>query len=394
MKTIFFAFCLLALLAWPANAVMHLQLMTNDTQGGAVCLDGSPGGFYWRPASSLRSSKKFVLHLVGGGWCYSEADCVQRAKGALGSSKQWPASKAGSGILSADPTVNPYFHDWNVAMLQYCDGASYSGNRTEPVTINNSTIYFRGHLVFDAFLKSVAALGMDSATDVIVNGCSAGGLGVFLHLDEVDARFPHASVKGLPDSGYFLDSANVDGVAVYSKQMRDVFHFQQCEGGVDKSCVEHYSSTPGGDVASCMFAQHVYPHISARIMPLQSKYDSWQEANIWFVDTPAASSCGLKGPEQCSQREIDQATNFAHVMENTITMAPPCKSKLNGVFLDSCWQHCSGGQNDHWMRMAVNGVTMRDAVAIWAFDTEPNRFHIYLDCFLDKDRDCNPTCNA
>merc|ERR1711957_1089467 len=51
--------------------------------------------------------------------------------------------------------------------------------------------------------------GMQRATDLVVSGCSAGGLATFLHTDQwCDAlKSYNSSAKcvGLPDSGFFLD---------------------------------------------------------------------------------------------------------------------------------------------------------------------------------------------
>ena len=40
-----------------------------------------------RPAS--KNATRFVLHAQGGGWCWNEDECAERAKGVLGSSKGW-----------------------------------------------------------------------------------------------------------------------------------------------------------------------------------------------------------------------------------------------------------------------------------------------------------------
>lgn len=51
-----------------------LHLFNNNT--GAVCLDGTPAGYYERPG--LVDS--WMIELEGGGWCVNEADCLSRSK--------------------------------------------------------------------------------------------------------------------------------------------------------------------------------------------------------------------------------------------------------------------------------------------------------------------------
>ena len=51
---------------------------------------------------------------------------------------------------------------------------------------------------------------MDKATDIILSGGSAGGLGVFYNLDHLATLLPSlapkASLKGFPDAGFFMDA--------------------------------------------------------------------------------------------------------------------------------------------------------------------------------------------
>ncbi len=65
---------------------------------------------------------------------------------------------------------------------------------------------------------------------MLLSGCSAGGLSTYLHADYVASLLP-ASVttfKAAPVSGFFLDHPNLNGVAVYPTQMKNVFAMQNC----------------------------------------------------------------------------------------------------------------------------------------------------------------------
>ena len=52
-----------------------------------ACLDGSPYGFYFVPSPT--NSTKWTVSISGGGWCYNESLCLERAGTGLGSSKKW-----------------------------------------------------------------------------------------------------------------------------------------------------------------------------------------------------------------------------------------------------------------------------------------------------------------
>ena len=59
--------------------------MTRVLLDNVKCLDGSPAGYY----VDGTASSKWVFWLEGGGACFTEADCEQRARTALGSSTKW-----------------------------------------------------------------------------------------------------------------------------------------------------------------------------------------------------------------------------------------------------------------------------------------------------------------
>lgn len=64
-------------------AAVPLQLL-NDTR--ARCMDGSQSGFYLRSGSGA-DTRRWILHLEGGGECTTEAACKKLLTTPLGSSK-------------------------------------------------------------------------------------------------------------------------------------------------------------------------------------------------------------------------------------------------------------------------------------------------------------------
>ena len=73
-------------------------------------------------------------------------------------------------------------------------------------------------LLFDTvFILSSAILdlrrfGMNHATDVVIAGCSAGGLAVLLNIDRIRLLLPaSARVRGLSDAGFFIDAVDRNG---------------------------------------------------------------------------------------------------------------------------------------------------------------------------------------
>ena len=111
---------------------MLVITLTRSKLQGAVCLDGSPPGYYFRPGSS-DGENKWIVHLMGGGWCSSLEDCVERTGSLFGTTSPefWPDSAPAvffGGFLSNLESFNPYFYTWNLVFAIYCDGGSFAGN--------------------------------------------------------------------------------------------------------------------------------------------------------------------------------------------------------------------------------------------------------------------------
>ena len=86
------------------------------------------------------------MHQIGGDWCYTEEDCLNRSKTELGSSKYWPTVVPLGGLFSDNETVSGEFYNWNVVALLYCDGGSFSGFRCD--TYNNGVWDIKSYSLF------------------------------------------------------------------------------------------------------------------------------------------------------------------------------------------------------------------------------------------------------
>ncbi|CAI5497743.1 unnamed protein product [Closterium sp. Naga37s-1] len=139
---------------------LQLILAEEGRAEGAVCLDGSAPGFYYRKGYGS-GSDNWVLFFEGGAWCASPHACEYRARMHLGSTKH--ARSVGEmldrqngsmqGMLSGNRTVNPDFYNWNAVYFIYCDGGSFSGHQDQPVRFNGIPLYMRGRKVADLMVK-------------------------------------------------------------------------------------------------------------------------------------------------------------------------------------------------------------------------------------------------
>ncbi|CAI6000417.1 unnamed protein product [Closterium sp. NIES-65] len=180
---------------------------------GWVCLDGSAPGFYYRRGHGS-GANKWLLNFRSGAWCTSPWDCYNRSSSLWGSSNHFPDVLPTPGILSAQSDVNPDMHDWNLVIFPYCDGASFSGDRQDPLVFEGVPLYSRGRRILDFLLAHLTTrFHMGTAQRVLISGCSAGALVVYLHCDYIRHAHmpPSASVQCLADSGLFLDIPDISG---------------------------------------------------------------------------------------------------------------------------------------------------------------------------------------
>ena len=80
--------CLAAALTLAVAAVPFTYVPLDDSN--ALCLDGSHYGYFICKGGNDR----WEINLQGGGWCYNETECLERASTPLGSSLTWPSQAA------------------------------------------------------------------------------------------------------------------------------------------------------------------------------------------------------------------------------------------------------------------------------------------------------------
>eukprot|EP00727_Mastigamoeba_balamuthi_P010693 m51a1_g6246 hypothetical protein (1711) ;mRNA; r:28044-43995 len=381
------------------RASMTLRLLHEAAQlRGARCLDGTSPGYYYRAGQGAGASK-WVIYINGGGWCYTVRDCAERTKLDIGSSKDWPptASAPDSGQIHYDSKTNPDFWDWNHVMVQYCDGASFTGDREQPVVdpATGKTLYMRGLRIINAVFSDLLDRGMLSATEVQLTGCSAGGLSTMLHADRLAALLSEGVKFGsVPLSGYFMHQPSAEGVPVYPDEMRSVFAVHNSSAGVPPSCLAARAPDRGYE---CLFASELLGHVSAPVFVVNSKYDSWSARCIFAAQPegdgeppgPDGNCLAVPGWSQCLRSETctrDEVQSYA-------AWSAALRRRGNGAFVISCYAH---GAELHggWDKIAVNGTVMSAAVGHWWASSfaEPAAAHTYVDCDYGEQLLCNMTC--
>jgi photosystem II stability/assembly factor-like uncharacterized protein len=279
---------------------------------GARCLDGSPAAIYMRPGTE---TKKWHVHFEGGGWCFhdppglpEDVQCHYRAYSPTPIESRTPPRYLGSSamlaanystdpprglesleFLSSSPTLNPTMHNYSFAYVHYCDGASYTGDRDEPVQVQGDLLYYRGRRIRDAVMEYLqGAGGMVGAEDVVISGTSAGGLAIYLNIDQIAAQIPPPTrVRGLASAGYFLQSESAKGG--YQDQMIQLAKEQNSTGALSPACLAQ-AAREDRAAETCFFAEHAAPYIMTPTFALQSRFDTWQLEHM-SAPSPPPSPC-------------------------------------------------------------------------------------------------------
>ena len=149
------------------------------------------------------------MWLQGGGVCHNLQDCIDRSQGTLGSSTSYASSiDAPKGMLSADPSINPDLHTWNRVYVPYCSGDLWTGTRrnaTNPFPQQGAWRgYFHGHYILEDIAAALTASGAAAATQAVLSGCSAGGIGTIVNCDWFASLFAGtgAHVGCRPEAGW------------------------------------------------------------------------------------------------------------------------------------------------------------------------------------------------
>jgi hypothetical protein len=374
------------------NAAALTLKKTSDPN--ALCLDGSPGSYYIETNSS---STVWVLQIQGGGWCYDEAACLGRSKTSLGSSTKLASSFTGTGVLSDKASVNGDLAAANKVHLNYCDGASFSGTRKDPLVVNGTGLHMRGHYILHAIWKDLlTSHGMEKATHILVAGTSAGALATFLHADELASLAPPSTVvfKAMPQSGYFLDIANVDGTPVYGPELRYVATMQEARGGLPAACV-----AAAANWTDCIFAPNVVPTLTTDTFVINSANDEWQMGNEWTVGSSDAAAHALRDclrhPDKCTAAALGVSDAFIAPFMTTWKTSLARRPSAKGIsaFIHSCLTHVQSRSDEGWSTMAIAGHRLADLVAAWFFADEAS---LTLDPCLNAPHGypCNPMCDA
>jgi hypothetical protein len=356
-----------------AAAAAPLRLLTDSR---ATCLDGTLSGFYYEPYSDPgeANATKWVIFLQGGGECANAVSCAAAAKSELGSSKYFAPSidfDGGEYYASALPD-NP-FASWNRVDIPYCSQDLFSGTResTSPETFG---LYFSGHLIFESIMRTlVAQFGFGAATEVILTGVSAGGIGAWINTNALVTSFAPAGcrVTVAPIAGMYFFAFPYDAINHTESTLVD-FREPAWPGNValwqsyiDPAC----GAGLGARSYACMLSNYSFPYVRAKAFITEAQTDQVQlEAHDW-----------LPGPDHQDAPERAYMAAWSANMTQALAQTGPAGA---GFFNPACYIH--GGFSPS--SPLIGGESYLAAFSRWYFGGETVR--LADSCGVT----CNPTC--
>jgi hypothetical protein len=307
------------------------------TDPAAVCIDGSPA-MYWQRLNP--HSSKWLVFFEGGGSCNSHEQCAGRLNlSEYGMVQGYFASSTSIemdfynevglpfgefGVLSNNTFLNPYFAEFNVAVVHNCDGGFFNGGATFELT--NVTYFLHGKRIRDAAIRSLLNEGMAYATDILFAGASSGGVSVLMNVEDMRSLLPvFVNVAAMVDGGFFPVMPNLNQTFTsHNMQTANPLCFLN----------------PQSD---CILPTNAVRFISVPYFIYQSFNDPLSR---FFA--------------QVNTSNVSELEAFTSAFIDTLEAVP------ESYFLTSCEVHSfTVYTNAYWTGMFVDGVLAREASETW-----------------------------
>lgn len=364
---------------------------TNLTDPSARCMDGTLGAYYHRPAENPADSTRWAFFLEGGGECTTKSLCDAAVNTTLGSSRFFPSEQWLPYFLADDAASNPDFFGWNHVLIPYCSQDLWSGTVTKP---SDSTFgfYFSGHLILSAVVDAlVASAGLGSATEIILSGASAGGIGTWINADWLASRLAGTRVSIVSIAGFYFYAYPYTGVNHTSSALADFrpqawpATYKLWQSYADEDCVQDKQKTTG-DPWACLLSNYSRPYVSSPAFIAEAQTDEVvTTAHDWLPFSYRHSP-----PEQAYLGQWQ--ANMTQALSAFVLDKPP--TPQYGAFFPSCFIHTDFNTTSP----LINGWSYLDALGSWYFnrttaaaatsDSDSAPWVLADDCGVT----CNPTC--
>eukprot|EP00948_MAST-09A_sp_MAST-9A-sp1_P000366 g366.t1 len=361
------------LVAQAYAATVPLSRLSNYPN--AKCMDGTSGGYFFQRGSRATD---WIINLEGGGECTDKASCYPRLFTSLGSAKHFPSEMSFDSeklwLLDSNEDRNPIFSDFNLVYIKYCTSDLWQGTSNGKTSLPYN---FNGKYIVDAVLDDLdTTANLTSATNIILTGESAGGIGVWPHLTALEKRYGDARVVGAPIAGFYFFAYPLPGAPAPSASLSDFReaawpqHYNLWKASVDENCQMALPSEPW----KCCLANYSYPYLSKTM-----------KRNI-FVTEAQTDAVVLKYHDWIPEPSTSEPHWNASVTSYVETWKNNMSSSLQATgfpyFSPACFIHTSFSSS----KPLIQNTSFTSAFREWWTSGHTHRFSDTCGIM------CNPTC--
>jgi len=329
----------------------------------AVCNDGSPAAYYYRPGNP--TLRRWFVFLEGAGWCWDQASCARPWHTTLGTSVQFPRTamavanwgRSLQGIFETDGQ-SP-FQDMNIAYVRTCSNDAFMGD-TQPQPGSGRQAgrswHFRGRRIIEAtflHLRESVGMGTQIGDRVVYGGCSSGARGAMVSLDYVATKMAGlAQVVGLLDSAIWLPiRPQAHTLVSFGEQTREFLPLANASVFLDEDCVRGF---PPRDRYKCLEGAFRLPFLRAPFFLIHSQYDLFGiSMNVFGRFLPSA-------------KLDEEQQHYAEYYRSQVVRYLPTPVMGSGttVFSPACYSHCTLTAPAAYT-IRADGVQLVDALSHW-----------------------------
>lgn len=355
----------------PQQPIVHL--LSKAKYPLAVCNDGTPGAYVFRPGVG-RGAKRWIIYLEGGGNCSNAADCKLRYDttpfymSSSGTTDGQVFPTVLEGLKSTDKAQNPDFYDANLVQLMYCSSDTWSGdvagNSTLP-TDNLGRWDFRGRRIVEAVLTELLPQGLGAAEEVLLTGSSAGGIGVVNNADDIRLALPAATrYVALMDAGFFFDypafdyTTKLESTAMPTQRQAQLAEAVAAWGGRgDASCDAAASNSAARALCRSVYDVLLAGHVKTPLFIRQSIYDMVQLNMLGEVGKPKVIDMSTATALRAYRTRFGQA--MVQKFTNLKTVA------TLSIFATNDNEHGVINSNAEWRVSTVDSLLLPATIGAW-----------------------------
>lgn len=306
----------------------------------------------------------------------------------------YPSAVQGEDVLSRDELQNP-FHDYSHVLVPYCSSDAWLANHSTPQfdsgaefsfsnASNSTNFVFKGADIFHSVIEDLLLQGLGDATELVLVGSSAGGVGILNHLKWVQEQLKNVNIFVILDSAWFVP---YDGYHVVNWNAE----LAQSLGIYSDACLDFSLGFPCCTSPGCLIAKGYIDTDNASIFAISSIYD--------IFTLQEALSQQLSGSLETSDQTLlrlfnmygavlNQSTVQSFIAHGNLTLYTPsctqhvylatsslwcaednCSGVLNrtmdGVFREGVFELTNPIRSGNWERVAIRSLTLRAAIEMW-----------------------------